>query len=239
MVRCRAYGAGESGATNASLGSMMSAPIEGEYYPLNPRTDRAVLGAPEGRYLVPPGIDVLELGLIDRAGQFELLPIDLRDKPLWDEVTQLLVTATEAERQRDIVRRSYHELCAHIAEAEGAPVQRRGVGQSTRRASGVRDHPIRDRRDLEVDAPRDRAAHRERARPAARGGGAQGRGENRRTPPPMTVLRLSGESWIASIGLAVRYERLLESLGQLDECDRLLRGVADERMDPMELATVG
>lgn len=87
-------------------------------YPLNPRTDRAVLGAREGRYLVPPGIDVLELGLIDRAGQFELLPIDLRDKPLWDEVTQLLVTAAEAERQRDIVRRSYHELCAHIVEAE-------------------------------------------------------------------------------------------------------------------------
>jgi len=87
-------------------------------YPLDPRTDRAVLGAREGRYLVPPGVDVLELGLVDRAGQFELLPIDLRDKPLWDEVTQLLVTAAEAERQRGIVRRSYHELCAHIAEAE-------------------------------------------------------------------------------------------------------------------------
>lgn len=80
--------------------------------------DRAVLGAREGRYLVPPGVDVLELGLVDRAGQFELLPIDLRDKPLWDEVTHLLVTAAEAERQRGIVRRSYHELCARIAEAE-------------------------------------------------------------------------------------------------------------------------
>ncbi len=87
-------------------------------YPLDPRTDRAVLGAREGRYLVPPGVDVLELGLVDRAGRFELLPIDLRDKPLWGEVTQLLVTAAEAERQRGIVQRAYRDLCTHIVEAE-------------------------------------------------------------------------------------------------------------------------
>src|SRR3954470_12917139 len=59
---------------------------------LNPRTDRAVLGSYEGRYLVPLGIDVLELGLVDTAETFELLPIDRREKPLWDEVTELLVT---------------------------------------------------------------------------------------------------------------------------------------------------
>jgi hypothetical protein len=77
-----------------------------------------VLGAREGRYLVPPGIDVLELGLIDTPGLFELLPIDRRDKPLWNEVTHLLITPAEAERQREIVLRSYHILCDRIAEAE-------------------------------------------------------------------------------------------------------------------------
>lgn len=87
-------------------------------YPLDPRTGRAVLGSREGRYLVPPGIDVLELGLIDTAGAFELLPIDHRDKPLWSEVTHLLVTPAEAERQREIVLCSYRVLCDRIAEAE-------------------------------------------------------------------------------------------------------------------------
>ncbi len=87
-------------------------------YPLNPRSDRAVLGALEGRYLVPPGIDVLELGLIDTAGRFELLPIDRRDKPLWDQVTHLLVSDAEAERQREIVLSTYRALCARITEAE-------------------------------------------------------------------------------------------------------------------------
>lgn len=87
-------------------------------YPLNPRSDRAVLGALEGRYLVPPGIDVLELGLIDTAGRFELLPIDRRDKPLWDQVTHLLISDAEAERQREIVLSTYRVLCARITEAE-------------------------------------------------------------------------------------------------------------------------
>lgn len=87
-------------------------------YPLNPRSDRAVLGALEGRYLVPPGIDVLELGLIDTAGRFELLPIDCRDKPLWDQVTHLLISDAEAERQREIVLSTYRALCARITEAE-------------------------------------------------------------------------------------------------------------------------
>lgn len=103
---------------------------------LDPRTGRAVLGSREGRYLVPPGIDVLELGLIDTAGLFELLPIDHRDKPLWNEVTQLLVTPAEAERQREIVLRSYHVLCELIAEAEEL---RSSVADWSRRRAA---HPV-------------------------------------------------------------------------------------------------
>jgi hypothetical protein len=41
-------------------------------YPLDPRKDRAVLGAREGRYLVPPDVDVFELGLIDRPAPIRM-----------------------------------------------------------------------------------------------------------------------------------------------------------------------
>lgn len=86
--------------------------------PLDPHTERAVLGARDGRYLVPPGIDILELGLISAAGRFELLPIDANDKPLWDEVVHLLVTEPQAERQRGLLLRSYKALHAMIQEAD-------------------------------------------------------------------------------------------------------------------------
>lgn len=84
---------------------------------LDPQRERAVLGARGGSYLVPPGIDILELGVIDRAGHFELLPIDLDGRPVWSEVTNLIVTEPQAERQRQIVLRSFAALHAMIAEA--------------------------------------------------------------------------------------------------------------------------
>jgi hypothetical protein len=83
----------------------------------NPRTHRAVLGALCRRYLAPPGIDVLELGLIDTAGRFDLLPIGFDDRPLWDEAIHLLVTNDQAERQVDILLRSYRALVALLPEA--------------------------------------------------------------------------------------------------------------------------
>ena len=87
-------------------------------YPLNPRTERGVLGAQGKRYLVPPGIDLFELGLIDAAGCFELLPIDANNKPLWDGVIHLMVTEAQAERQRGLRLRSYAALHAMILEAD-------------------------------------------------------------------------------------------------------------------------
>ena len=107
-----------------------------EGFPLNPRTDRAVLGAAGGRYLVPPGIDVLELGLIDRAGSFELLPIDLHDRPLWDEVVNLMVTRAQADRQRSILLRSYGALRTIIAEAA---LLEESIEEWSRRRAG---HPV-------------------------------------------------------------------------------------------------
>ena len=41
-----------------------------------------------------------------------------RDKPLWDQVTHLLISDAEAERQREIVLSTYRALCARITEAE-------------------------------------------------------------------------------------------------------------------------
>jgi hypothetical protein len=93
-------------------------PWEVPGYPLDPRRDRAVLGAQEKRYLIPPDVDVFELGLIDRPGLHELLPIDPSDKPLWDAVIDLLVSEAEAARQRELLRMAYRTLCGMIAEAD-------------------------------------------------------------------------------------------------------------------------
>jgi hypothetical protein len=104
--------------------------------PLDPRTDRAVLGAPEKRYLVPPDVDVLELGLIDRPGRHELLPVDEDDKPLWDDVIHLLVSEAEAARQRELLRMAYRALCGMIAEADELEAS---VAERSRRREA---HPV-------------------------------------------------------------------------------------------------
>jgi len=77
-----------------------------------------VLGTLEKRYLIPPDIDVFELGLIDRPGLHELLPVDENDKPLWDDVIHLLVGEAEAARQRELLLMAYRALCGMIAEAD-------------------------------------------------------------------------------------------------------------------------
>jgi len=77
-----------------------------------------VLGAHEKTYVVPPGIDVFELGIIDRAGPHELLPIDERGKPHWNEVVHLLVTEALARDQRELLLRTFGALCRAIREAE-------------------------------------------------------------------------------------------------------------------------
>jgi hypothetical protein len=86
--------------------------------PIDARLERAVLGAPGGRYLVPPGIDLFELGLIARAGRYELLPIDVADRPLWHAITDVMVTEGEALRQRRLLLCCYRALHATIREAD-------------------------------------------------------------------------------------------------------------------------
>lgn len=93
-------------------------PLEVPNHPLDPRKTRGVLGAQDGRYLVPPRIDVFELGIIDRPGAYELLPIDADEKPLWDDVVHLLVTKAQAGRQRALLLRAYDVLHAMILEAD-------------------------------------------------------------------------------------------------------------------------
>lgn len=111
-------------------------PWEVPGYPLDPRKERAVLGAGEERYLVPPDVDVFELGLIDRPGAHELLPIDENDKPLWDDVVHLLVGEAEAVRQRELLRKVYRTLCGMIVEADELEAS---VAERSRRRE---PHPI-------------------------------------------------------------------------------------------------
>jgi hypothetical protein len=86
--------------------------------PVDPKRERAVLGSPAGRYLVPPGIDLFELGVIARAGRYELLPIDVADRPLWHAIIDVMVTEDEALRQRRLLLRCYRTLYATIREAD-------------------------------------------------------------------------------------------------------------------------
>jgi hypothetical protein len=87
-------------------------------YPLDPRLERAALGAPEKTYVVPLGIDVFELGIIDRPGPHELLPIDEVGKPHWDAVVHMLVTEALAHGQRELLLRAFRALCRAIQEAD-------------------------------------------------------------------------------------------------------------------------
>ena len=111
-------------------------PGEVQGYPLDPMKERAVLGVREKRYLVPPGVDVFELGLIDRPGPHELLPIDQNDKPLWDDVIHLLVGEAEAARQRELLRMAYRALGGMIAEADELEAS---VAERSRRREA---HPV-------------------------------------------------------------------------------------------------
>jgi hypothetical protein len=107
------------------------------WHPLNPQLEHAVLGTWSANYLVPPGIDVFELGLIDRAGRFELLPIMSNKEALWDETIHLLVTRAQAEQQCAIIMRSYRALHGMIREADWLEAS---VMEWTR--DGVGPHPV-------------------------------------------------------------------------------------------------
>lgn len=84
------------------------------YLSLKPQEVRGVLGKDGYKYIIPPGIDPLELGVIVNAGQFDLVPIDRENHPLWNESINLLVTEDQAVRQRNIVMDFYHALLDHI-----------------------------------------------------------------------------------------------------------------------------
>lgn len=93
-------------------------PWEVPGYRLDRRKERAVLGTWERPYVIPPGVDVFELGLIDRPGPHELLPIDEDGKPYWDGVVHVLVTKAQAAQQRQLLLRAYRTLCRMIVEAD-------------------------------------------------------------------------------------------------------------------------
>lgn len=75
---------------------------------------RGVLGADGYKYIIPPGIDPLELGVIVNAGQFDMVPVDRENKPLWNESINLLVTEDQAAQQRTIVMYLYHALLDYL-----------------------------------------------------------------------------------------------------------------------------
>lgn len=61
-------------------------------------------------YVVPPGVNPLELGLLSSPGLFQLLPVDAMGSLYWNDAIDLPVTKEEATRQTKILLRSYHAL---------------------------------------------------------------------------------------------------------------------------------
>lgn len=101
------------------------------WFPIDHLTDRAALGTRSGvPYLVPLGLDIFELGLVDMAGPFELLPITSDQQELWDDIVHLLVTEAQAEQQRALLLRLYRTLHEMILEADylESTVKERGMG---------------------------------------------------------------------------------------------------------------
>lgn len=124
-----------------------------------------MLGFDGASYMVAPGVDVLELGVIANPGNFLLLPLNAYKEPLWKETVTLIVTPEQAAVQRNINARFFAALLAELPH-DAADLEA-GVASLSERG---RVHPIFDairRAALEtwaqerrVDAPLDDAERR-------------------------------------------------------------------------------
>jgi hypothetical protein len=100
------------------------------------KAERAVLGTYAASYLVPVEVDLFELGLVTEAGIYELLPIDLDGRAIWNEVTDLMVTKKQARQQREILLSFYRTLLetmpdmAPTLENEIYDLSRRGIAHA-------------------------------------------------------------------------------------------------------------
>jgi hypothetical protein len=92
-----------------------------------------MLGHGDTQYVVPPGVDVLELGLVANPGQFVLIPFSDDQNSLWDQTHTLLVTEEQAAVQRDINARFYAALLAQLpydaSDLESAVAESRKLGK--------------------------------------------------------------------------------------------------------------
>jgi hypothetical protein len=82
--------------------------------PVKAKDAVGLLGYGNMQYIIPPGVDVLELGVIANAGQFILIPYDAYRKTLWDQTITLVVTKEQAYAQRRINARFYAALLVQL-----------------------------------------------------------------------------------------------------------------------------
>lgn len=75
-----------------------------------------LVGTARGPYMLPAGIDPLELGLIVTPGEYDLVPVDPLNRPLHRGALHLAVSEKQAAEQRSIWRKSYEALLEVIPD---------------------------------------------------------------------------------------------------------------------------
>jgi hypothetical protein len=194
--------------------------------PVKARDVVGLLGHGDMQYMVPPGVDILELGVIAQPGQFVLIPCNADHRSLWDETVTLVVTAEQAAVQRGITTRFYEALLAHLPH--DADDLKAGVAVNSERE---KLHPVFGflrRAAIETWARERRAsdpldeAERKRLDVAV---ACRAAALLRETAPRCRLDRQSLRS-LAQMQLGCQWDRILASVAQGDYEDAVVRVLA-------------
>lgn len=82
----------------------------------------AFMGSDDRNYLIPPGVDPLELGVVATPGEYMLLPINDRREPIWQHLKELHVTRAQADRQLEILTR-FRRACLDALPHDAADLE--------------------------------------------------------------------------------------------------------------------
>jgi hypothetical protein len=93
----------------------------------------AFMGSGGQHYIIPPGVDPLEIGVVASPGDYVLLPIDENGQPIWEHVKELHVTRAQADRQAEILTR-FRGACLNALPYDAADIMA-GIEDSTKRGA--------------------------------------------------------------------------------------------------------
>jgi hypothetical protein len=89
------------------------------------------MGSGGQHYVIPLGVDPLEIGVVATAGDYVLLPIAESGQAIWQHVKELHVTRAQADRQAEILTR-FRGACLNALPYDAAEIMA-GIEDSTKR----------------------------------------------------------------------------------------------------------